>query len=130
MGKGTMNAIGYLVAALRTSIAASLLCAPFAHGDDVHSYLRVLHSKDIHADSGDGALVAAGQAVCEKLSAGHTPDQAAEWVYAESRLNSDESGNLVGAAIAGLCPEYSFQLSGYTTLPSPQVTVTPGVGTV
>ena len=120
-----MNAIKYVSIAFRISIAASLLCAPLAKADDVHSYLRVLHSKDIHADSGDGALVAAGQAVCEKLSAGYTANRVAEWVYAESRLNSYESGYLVGAAIAGLCPEYGYQVSGYTA-PSPQVTSTPG----
>ena len=65
-----MNAIKYLVVAFRISIAAALCCAPLAKADDMHGYRGVLQSKDIHAASDDGDVVAAGHAVCEMLSEG------------------------------------------------------------
>jgi hypothetical protein len=65
-----MNAIKYLVVAFRIAIAATLCCAPLAKADDMHGYVRVLNSKDVHAASDDGDLPAAGHAVCEMLSEG------------------------------------------------------------
>ena len=94
--------------------AVALTAAPTAHADDVQSYLETLRDRGIYAKSGDGMLVAAGQMVCNAIEGGLTPYQAAGRVYTATDVSvtAGDAGYIVGAAVAGLCPEYLPLMGG------------------
>jgi len=102
-----------LVAALMG--AAALFAAPVANADDVGFYLDKLHQRGIYGSDGDRSLLRAGLEVCNQLDNGKTPMQVASMVYAytDESIDSGDAGYIVGAAIGGLCPEYSSLVSGY-----------------
>lgn len=98
--------IAKLVAAL---VAGGVALAPPAQADDVQSYLDVLHERGITARSGDGTLVQMGMQICDLIAAGNSPVSVAAKVYREtdSTISAGDAGYIVGAAIGGLCPEFS-----------------------
>lgn len=98
--------------AFALAAAAAILFAPTARADDVQGYLNALEGQGIYASSGEGTLVMAGQMVCNDLSEGSTPMQTARKVYqsTDASFSSEDSGYLVGAAIAALCPEYLYMI--------------------
>jgi len=97
--------IGKLMALLA---GAAVLTAAPAGADDVQRYLDALHDRGIGASSGDGTLVQAGMYVCDLLDTGMTPMATALKVYRETdtSITHEDAGFIVGAAIAGLCPEF------------------------
>lgn len=94
---------------IATTVAAALVTAPQARGDDVQLYLDLLHSRGIWAARGDGTLVRAGLEICDRLDVGRTPMSVAREVYAKTdeSITSEDAGFIVGAAIRGLCPEHT-----------------------
>lgn len=86
-------------------IALGVALGTPARADDVQNYLDALHSRGITAGHGDGTLVTAGEAICDYISQGHTPLEAAQQVYqkTDASINANDAGFIVGAAIANLC---------------------------
>lgn len=101
-------------AAALGAAAAAIWVAPEAKADDVQTYLEVLEERGIYAKSGEGTLVMAGQMVCNGIENGYTPMQMAEKVYyaTDSSITAGDAGYIVGAAVAGLCPEYLYLMEG------------------
>ena len=95
-------------AAIAAVVVGGVVLAPPAGADDVQGYLDALHSRGIGANSGDGGLVRAGMQVCDMIGSGMTPMATAMQVYrdTDASIDAEDAGFIVGAAIAGLCPEY------------------------
>ena len=98
--------IGKVLVALA---AVGIALAPPAMADDVERYLEILHERGITASSGDGTLVQVGTDICDLIASGRTPMSVAAQVYRETddSISAGDAGYIVGAAVGGLCPEYS-----------------------
>lgn len=94
--------------------ATALAAAPEAKADDVQAFIEILRERGISARSGDGSLVAAGQFVCTGIGEGYTPMDMAQFVYenTDNSITMEDAGFIVGAAVGGLCPEYSYLIEG------------------
>ena len=92
-------------------LAAAVAWAAPAHAD-AQSYLDHLHKVGIHdVDGGDPELLQVGQKLCVQMSYGATPQQLEALALQRSDaslgangLKPDQAGDLVGYALADLCP--------------------------
>ncbi len=83
--------------------------APSAHavgGDD--SFLAAIKSKGINYESPDTAIKS-GHLVCDKLDSGEAPEQVANDIITNGKLDSYHAGFFVGVSIRAYCPKYAQQ---------------------
>jgi Protein of unknown function (DUF732) len=83
--------------------------APSAHavgGDD--SFLAAIKSKGINYESPDTAIKS-GHLVCDKLDSGEAPEQVANDIIQNGKLDSYHAGFFVGVSIRAYCPKYAQQ---------------------
>ena len=111
------NKIRWWAACFAVGAGLAFSLSPEAEADDVQAYLDALHERGIYHDDGDGTMVAVGQGICDMIESGQPPILVARDVYRETPpdISAEDAGYIVGAAVAGLCPEYLYLIPGATT---------------
>lgn len=99
-----MKRLGYAM----VGVAAAVALAPTANADAL-AFIEVVRDHGIVGSN--SALMDWGLRVCVDLSAGYTPTTIARNVYLNTDIMDRSLADyFVGAAIGGLCPQFSYRV--------------------